>query len=89
VGEFSGSAVTSARPANAFAKPKIQQFDHALRRDLHIGGFQITMNDAFVVRVFQSSGNLRSDVPNLVERHWPFGRFALGQPITSARPSTL
>jgi hypothetical protein len=58
---------------------EIQQLDHALRRDLHIGGFQIAMHDAFVVRVFKGSGTLRSDVPSLIERHGAFGRFALDQ----------
>ena len=37
------------------------------------------MHDAFVVRVFQRSGNLRSDAPGFVERHGAFGRFALDQ----------
>jgi hypothetical protein len=37
------------------------------------------MHDAFVVRVFKGSGNLRSDAPSLVERHRAFERFALDQ----------
>jgi hypothetical protein len=48
-----------------------EYFDHS--------GFQIAMNDAFVVRVFKGSGNLRRDVPSLVERQGAFGRFALDE----------
>jgi hypothetical protein len=78
VGEFSGSAGDSPWPAN-LRQAEIQQLDHALWCDLRIGGFQIAMNDAFVVRVFKRSGNLRCDMPSLVERHGPFGRLALDQ----------
>ena len=51
-----------------FRQTEIQQLDDTFRSDLHVGGLQVAMDDALVVRVFERGGDLGSDVPGLVER---------------------
>ena len=40
---------------------EVQHLDLAFRRHLHVGGFQIAVNDAFLVRGFERLGNLLRD----------------------------
>ena len=71
VGEFSGSArADSGR--NALASPKSSSFtmlpEGPSGRDHDVGGFEIAMNDAARVGVFQCGGDLRGNLPGLIER---------------------
>ena len=54
VGEFSALVCGSRGLVNAFANPKSSSLTAPSRRDLYIVRLQIAMNDALVVRIFQS-----------------------------------
>ena len=74
---FPGSLPASSRPCSAlascsgslvccvtrecFRQAKVQHFDFSLGRHLHVGGFQVAVNDSFLVRCFQRLGNLFRD----------------------------
>ena len=60
VGELLMSSV-EASPANAFAKPKSRHLHFSFRRHLHVGRFQVAVNDSFFVRGFECLGNLLRD----------------------------
>ena len=51
-----------------FRHPEVEHFHRAGGRDLDIGGLQIAMNDAFLVRGFQRLGDLAGDVQRLGRR---------------------
>jgi hypothetical protein len=54
-------------------------FDHALRRDLYVGGLQIAMNDPFFVRGFEGLRDLARVEESRLHRKRSLGRFALHQ----------
>jgi len=57
-----GDAVAFALPtetgSSAFASPKSSTFHHAVRSQLDVGGFQVTVHDALFVCRFQGFSNL-------------------------------
>jgi hypothetical protein len=66
-------------------KAKIQQFDLALWRQLHVRGLQIAMNDATLMCVFKPFGDLlgkgqsflqgKRPLPDALGERWPFDQF--------------
>src|SRR6266567_2593068 len=65
VGESFSLCFTRLR-TERLRQSKIQQFHRAIRRDLHIGWFQIPMHDAALVRILQRIRDLDGDVPGLL-----------------------
>lgn len=69
VGLFAGEPdAVSLLTGERLGQAKIQNLDHALRRDFHVGRFQVAMNHAAIVGVFESLGDLLSDVNRFFER---------------------
>ena len=66
------------RPLNRLREPEIEQFDGAVGSDLDIGGFEIAMDDALVVRGFERLRDLPRDSQRFVERN-PALSDAIGQ----------
>ena len=56
---------------------KVQDLDLALGSDLHIGGFQVSVNDALLMSRFDSLSDLTADFLRFLNRHWPFGNTLL------------
>jgi hypothetical protein len=49
-------------------EPKIEHLHHALRRDLDVGGLQVSVDDAPLVRRLDGFGELPRNVQRFVER---------------------
>src|ERR1043166_6514015 len=58
--------------AECLRQSEIQQFNDTVRRDLHIGGLQIPMNDAVLVRIRQRICDLCGDLPGFLKGQRPF-----------------
>ena len=69
VGEFIASALDAAAGSNAFANPKSSTFTVPSGADLDVGGFQIAMDDALIVRGFEGLRDLLRDRQRVGERH--------------------
>ena len=54
---------------SSLRQAEVEQLDRAVRRDLDVGGLQIAMDDALVVRGFERVGDLPRDAERLVERN--------------------
>ena len=52
----------------ALARPEIEDLDRAVRTHFHVGGFQIAMDDAELVRGLEGVGDLAGDGEDLVDR---------------------
>ena len=71
--------------STAFAKTKVQNLDHALRRDLDVRRFEIAMNDVLAVRGIQPGGDLLRDVDRFSDVESVLG--ALAPPGSFRRPA--
>src|SRR5207248_73042 len=60
-----------------FRESEIEHLDDAARRDLDVGGFEISMGDALSMRSVQCVGDLSRDAERLGE--WNVAGPALGQ----------
>ena len=63
---------------------KVQHFDSAVRLQLHVGGFEVSMNNAFFVRGFERFADLFRDGERVFNRNRSVGdgpsqRFAFDQ----------
>ena len=68
VGELPMSSV-AVSPANAFAKTEVQHFDFSFGRHLHVGGFQVAVNDSFLVCGFECFGDLLRNGESFFDRN--------------------
>ena len=73
-------AASVASVSTAFARPKSSTLTRAVGRDLDVGGLQIAMDDAALVRGLERFGNLAGDRQRFVER-----QRALRDPIGQRR----
>ena len=55
------------------SQTKIQDLDLTLWSDLHIGGFQVTMDDAFLMGSFHSFSDLAAYLQGFLNWHRAFG----------------
>jgi len=56
------------RAIQSLSESKVEHFDFALGGDLHVGGFQIAMDDAFLVRSLERFADLMRHVQCFIER---------------------
>ena len=59
------------RSLECLRQTEVEDFDGAVRLDLHVGGFQVTMNDALFVRSLERRSNLLRKRERLVDRNRP------------------
>ena len=81
-GHADGEAWASARrcrwwSAGHLRQSEVEHLHRAVGLDLDVGGLQVAMRDASLVRGFQRVGDLPRDAQSFIERHRPFRRFAL------------
>ena len=76
--------------AEVLGEPEVQDLDHLRRRDLHVRGLQIAMDDSLVMRSLQRLGDLTGDRERLVHGKPRYGRRAVRSATVSASvfPST-
>ena len=91
VGEGGRLRQVPARPAaRSVAAPglretEVEDLDLALRRQLHVRGLQVAVDDALLVGFFQGLGDLLREADRFVERDGPrFSRSARSSPSTSS-----
>ena len=91
VGEGRRLRRVAARPAaRTVAAPglretEVEDLDLALRRQLHVRGLQVAVDDALLVGLLQGLGDLLREADRLVERDGPrFSRSARSSPSTSS-----
>ena len=53
----------------SFGEAEVQDFDLSLRRQLHIRGLQVAMNDSALVRVLETLAKLPGDRQRFVDRY--------------------
>ena len=70
VGEEVGSPGTGSL-GESFGEAEIQHFHAALGSDFDVGGLEIAVHDALLVRVFQRFGDLARNGQSFLERHGP------------------
>ena len=80
VGEMDGLPCGDRR-LQRFRQSEVENLDVAVGGQLHVGRFQIAMDDAFLVRVFQSFGDLLGNRQHFVQRHRP-----PADPLSQRRP---
>ena len=85
VGEWDGSR-RSIR-FHHLGQPEVEHFNDAVRADLDVGGLQIPMHDAALVRRFECVGDLARNRQRFVERH-AAARDPIGERRTSTNSST-
>ena len=64
VGRRSGRRVA----APGLGEPEVEHLDLAVRRDLHVRGLQVAVDDAFLVRFLERLGDLACDLDRLLGR---------------------
>ena len=57
--------------AHRLGQAEVEHFHFLVWRDLDVGGFEIAMDDAFVVRGFERVSNLMGDAQDVIDRHRP------------------
>ena len=62
---------SAPRRSKIFAKPEVQHLHGAVGAHLDVGGLQIAVNDALLVRRFERLGDLLRDRQRLVDRNRP------------------
>ena len=78
VGESSAVAVADAAGSIAFASPKSSTFTVPSGAHLDVGGLEIAVDDALLVRGFERFGDLLGDRQRFVKRNRPL-RDAIGE----------
>jgi hypothetical protein len=64
--------------------PEVEHLHGSVRPQLDVGGFQISVDDALLVRGFESFGNLPRDGQRFVDVNRPLDQ--TGSPVVWARP---
>jgi len=71
--------VHCGRGRRGFGEPEIQNFNHAARGDLYIGGLEIPMDDSFLVRSLKRCSDLTGDGERFLQRHRSHGSDSVDQ----------
>ncbi len=69
VGEFMRLGARRSGGVERLRKTEVEHLHRAVRAHLDVGGLQITMNDALLVRGFQRLRDLLRDGQRFIERH--------------------
>ena len=57
------------RPGPGLREPEVQDLDLAVRGDLHVGGLEVAVDDALLVRFLEGLGDLAGDRDRVLHRH--------------------
>ena len=71
-----GDRETSLDPSDGlerFCQTEVQHLDRAVRSHFDVGGFEVAMDDAVLMRGVEGVGDLSGDRQRFVERKWPTG----------------